>query len=166
MIDFKKIDKIYIASESGENFSIRRKMSEDLKLIFENDMPVSKAFELNKNRKDSDKKAFMTDVENFEDSFVVRKLNDELKICTDDIDNLLYTSLDHFISKTPVIYPKDFLFHRKDITPEYILSFVNQVLFLEPINPKYKESVEFTRKQLYYLLKYNDPSHVNLMLGH
>lgn len=165
MIDLKKIDEIYIASESGTNFSIRRKMEGDLELVFDGDIPVSEAFEINKNRKDSEKKAFMADVYTFEDSFVVRKLNDELKICTDDIDNLLYSSLDHFIIKSLITYPKDFIFCRKDTTPEYVLSFVNQVLFLEPEKSEYKENVEFTRKQLYYLLKYGDPNHIDLLIG-
>lgn len=163
MIDLKELDKKYSVDVLGKAFKLQRNDTEFD--IFKGEFKVSEVFDKIKNKEIS---VAEFDVDGstgkLEDFITAKLLNDELKVITHNNYVLIFGSLDHFVSKEVIEIPADFT----DLFPKYTKEtyfFANQVLWLEKENDADKEQIEYVRKMLKNLLKYNTTITVDDLLG-
>lgn len=163
MLDFKELDKKYSVDVLGKAFKLQR--NDTGFDIFKGEFKVSEVFDKIKNKEIS---VAEFDVDGstgkLEDFITAKLLNDELKVVTHNNYVLIFGNLDHFVSKEAIEIPADFI----DLFPEYTketYSFANQVLWLEKENDADKEQIEYVRKLLKNLLKYNTTTTVDDLLG-
>ena len=149
MINFEELDKSYVVEENRNSMSLVRK---DKGLTFGGEQTVSEAF--NKVKQGMVSKPFNVRAYNFaplEDFITARRLNDELKIVSNDFYVLVFGNLDHFVTKKPIEYSDEFKFPNK--YTEHEIDAANQVLFLSPEKAEDKERVLSVRRDLANLLR-------------
>lgn len=149
MIDFKELDKSYVVDENRNSMSLVRK---DKGLTFGDEQTVSEAF--NKVKQGIVSKPFNVRAYNFaplEDFITARRLNDELKIISNDFYVLVFGNLDHLVTKKPIEYSDEFKFPNK--YTEHEIDAANQVLFLSPEKAEDRERVLSVRRDLANLLR-------------
>lgn len=149
MINFEELDKSYVVDENRNSMSLVRK---DKGLTFGDEQTVSEAF--NKVKQGIVSKPFNVRAYNFaplEDFITARRLNDELKLISDDFYVLVFGSLDHFVTKKPIEYSEEF--SNRDKYTEHEIDTANQVLFLSPEKAEDKERVLAVRRDLANLLR-------------
>lgn len=161
MIDFKELDKKYSVDALGKTFKLQR--NDTGFDVFKGEFKVSEIFDKIKNREIS---IAEFDVDGstgkLEDFITAKLLNDELKIITHNNYVLIFGSLDHYVTKEPIKIPEGFI----DLEPQYTTetySKANQVLWLEPEKLE-KKTLDFYRKMLKNLLKYNTTTTVEDLL--
>ena len=149
MIDFKELDKSYVVDENRNSMFLVRK---DKGLTFGDEQTVSEAF--NKVKQGIVSKPFNVRAYNFaplEDFITARRLNDELKIISNDFYVLVFGNLDHLVTKKPIEYSDEFKFPNK--YTEHEIDAANQVLFLSPEKAEDRERVLSIRRDLANLLR-------------
>lgn len=148
MIDFKELDKSYVVDENRNSMSLVRK---DKGLTFGDEQTVSEAF--NKVKQGIVSKPFNVRAYNFaplEDFITARRLNDELKIISNDFYVLVFGNLDHLVTKKPIEYSDEFKFPNE--YTEHEIDAANQVLFLSLEKAEDRERVLSVRRDLANLL--------------
>ncbi len=141
MINFKELDSLYtVDTESGLFCYLHRK---DSLITFNDELKVSEAFELVKNRKIVKAFSISSSFSNLQDYVYIRQLNEEAKIVGGDTFVMMFTHLENLITKQPITIPENFT----KVNPEYVDSTVesiNRVFWLAPESddPKEKEFVE------------------------
>lgn len=160
MIDLKELDKKY-SVDITSTFKLQRNDT-DFE-VFKGNYKVSEIFEGIKNGKIK-LKEFDVDgnLGRLEDFITAKLLNDELKVVTHGNYVLIFGSLDHYVTKEPIKIPEGFI----DLEPQYTTetySKANQVLWLEPEKLE-KKTLDFYRKMLKNLLKYNTTTTVEDLL--
>lgn len=164
MIDFKELDSLYtVDTESGLFCYLHRK---DSLITFNDELKVSEAFELVKNRKIVKAFSISSSFSNLQDYVYIRQLNEEAKIVGGDTFVMMFTHLENLITKQPITIPENFT----KVNPEYVDSTVesiNRVFWLAPESddPKEKEFVKNMRKRLKDMLKYNTTTRIEDLIS-
>lgn len=163
MINFKELDNLYTVDvESGLFCRLHRK---DSLITFSDELKVSEAFELVKNRKVV--KAFSIDPSfaTLQDYVYIRQLNKEAKIIGSDTYTLMFTHLENLITKQPIVVPEDFT--KANASVDAHVESINRVFWLLPESedPEEKEFVLSMRKNLKTMLMYNTTTRIEDLLG-
>ena len=121
MINFKELDNLYTVDvKSGLFCYLHRK---DSLVNFSDELKVSEAFELVKNRKIVKAFSISSSFSNLQDYVYIRQLNEEAKIVGGDTFVMMFTHLENLVTKQPITIPEDFT----KVDPEYVDSTVESI---------------------------------------